>query len=513
MKIKLTWRIWFLIILLLISVLAMINFSGFKKGVLVTSVDLNSTAYESGLRQGQIITKVDSSEILNIEDYSKSLEGKFTDKTNVKTVIQTTDSEIILFSNEAPEITTTNIPKTNLKLGLDLAGGARAIVKAQDKDLTSAETNDIADIISNRLNTYGISDLSVLPISDLNGNNFILIEIAGATPKDLENLISQQGKFEAKIGNETVFVGGEKDISSVCRGDAKCAAVEGCYANGNGYYCNFRFSVYLSEDAAKRHAEITKNIPANLSSGGYLSKKLDLLLDDLLVDSLLISEGLRGNVATQISISGSGTGATKEEAVKSAEEQMHKLQTVLITGSLPLKLEIVKLDTISPTLGKEFVRSILLAGFLSLGVVSILMFVRYRRIKSSAALLLTSFSEIVIILGISAMIGWNLDLPSIAGILATIGTGVDQQIIILDETKQGKSLTMKQKMKRALGIIIGAYLTVVTSLFPLLWAGAGLLKGFVITSFIGVTVGVLITRPAFTDMIKRIEEKEESKVN
>ena len=104
------------------------------------------------------------------------------------------------------------------------------------------------------------------------------------------------------------------------------------------------------------------------------------------------------------------------------------------------------------------------------------------------------------------MIRWNLDLPSIAGILATMGTGIDQQIIVMDEATQGKFLSLKQRMKRAFSIILGAYFTAVVAMLPLLWAGAGLLKGFAVTTIIGITAGVLITRPAFTDMIKKISE-------
>ena len=61
-------------------------------------------------------------------------------------------------------------------------------------------------------------------------------------------------------------------------------------------------------------------------------------------------------------------------------------------------------------------------------------------------------------------------------------------------------------MKRALFILIATYFTAVVSLLPLMVAGAGLLKGFAVTSIIGITVGILITRPAFADMIKKIEE-------
>ena len=184
---------------------------------------------------------------------------------------------------------------------------------------------------------------------------------------------------------------------------------------------------------------------------------------------------------------------------------MNQLQTVLITGSFPYQLEIVKLDTISPLLGKGFGKTILIAGALALLAASLVIFVRYRNIKSAMALIFISFSEVIIILGIAALIEWNIDLPGIAGILATIGTGFDDQIVILDEARQETHLSMKQRMKRAFAIIMGAYFTAVVSLFPLLWAGAGLLKGFAFTTIIGITIGVLITRPAFSEIVKRIE--------
>ena len=117
---------------------------------------------------------------------------------------------------------------------------------------------------------------------------------------------------------------------------------------------------------------------------------------------------------------------------------------------------------------------------------------------------LFSFSEVIIILGIASLIQWNLDLASIAGILATIGTGFDDQIVILDEAKQKTILSLKQRLKRAFAIIMGAYFTALVSLLPLIWAGAGLFKGFAITTIIGISIGVFITRPAFSEVIRRI---------
>ncbi len=501
---KITLRIWVLIIAILLSLLAIKP--GFESGVVVTSIDANSSALKEGLKTGEIIKFINNQEIKNKEDYARIIENLFTDGEEKRIDISTNVNSYVLFTNQSLKISVENLPHSRIQTGLDLRGGARALVQP-DADLTDNQLNDLVEISRNRFNVYGLSDLNIRGVTDLSGNKFLLIEIAGASPTDLEKLIAQQGKFEAKIANQTVFTGGkDKDITDVCRNDATCAGVTSCFAvQGGGFACNFQFTVYLSQESAERHAAITKNLSLD-ETGQYLSEKLYLFIDDSEVDSLLVSSNLKGKVTTQISIQGSGSGATREDALKNSRTDMKRLQTVLLTGSLPYKLNIVRLDTISPNLGDDFIKSILIAGIVAIFLISLIIFARYRKIKASIALLITSFSEIIIILGAAAFIGWNLDLPSIAGILATIGTGVDQQIIILDEAEKNKMLSIKERMKRALFVIVTAYFTSVVSLIPLWWASAGLFKGFALTTIIGITVGVLITRPAFADIIKKMEE-------
>ena len=505
---RLGLRIWILIIALILALLSIAPWKALENGVLIRSIEVNSTEFNQGLRQGQIINTIDGKEVKNLQDFSDIINKKNFSTGIIKTIISTDQGEFILFSNKTPEFTISKIPTSNIKTGLDLSGGSRALVKAQEKDLSSSEINDLISVVSNRLNVYGIVDVQISPVRDLSGNNFMMVEIAGATPADLKNLISQQGKFEAKIGNQTVFVGGQdKDITSVCRGDPTCAVVETCQQSGEGYSCTFRFSIYLSEDAAKRHAEITKTLSVNTTQQGrYLNESLDLYLDDQLVDTLLISEDLKGRITTQVSISGPGSGTTNEEAFNDAEENMHKLQTILITGSLPYKLEIVKLDTISPNLGKEFTRNIILLGLVVFLIISITLFIKYGRIKLTLSVILTMFSEAVLTLGVAAMISWNLDAPSIAGIIAGMGTGVNDQIVIIEESVSNKHINLRERIKRALFIILGAFFTIIAAMLPLFWAGAGMLKGFALTTIIGVTVGILITRPAFAEIIRRMEE-------
>ena len=183
---------------------------------------------------------------------------------------------------------------------------------------------------------------------------------------------------------------------------------------------------------------------------------------------------------------------------------MKKLQTILITGSLPYKLEIVKIDTISPVLGKEFTKNLIILALVVFAFISLMLFIKYRRIKITLAVILTLFSEAVITLGIAALIKWNLDAPSIAGIIAGMGTGVDDQIVILDEASFDSKSSLKEKIKNAFFIILSAFSLVVVSTLPLFWAGAGMLKGFALKTIIGVSVGILITRPAFSDIVKSI---------
>mgnify|MGYP001565820468 FL=1 len=139
-------------------------------------------------------------------------------------------------------------------------------------------------------------------------------------------------------------------------------------------------------------------------------------------------------------------------------------------------------------------------------IVSIVLFVKYRKIKITLAVILTMFSEAFITIGIAALLKWNLDAPSIAGIIAGMGTGVNDQIVIIDESESKGSSSVKEKVKRALFIIMGAFFTIVAAMIPLFWAGAGMLRGFAFTTIIGISVGILITRPAFADIIKRMKE-------
>jgi len=409
-------------------------------------------------------------------------------------------------------LTVFNAPTSNIRKGLDLQGGTRVLLQPEVK-LAPDNMTILIDNMKQRLNVYGLSDIVVKEANDLPpplgaGNQYILVEIAGANEEEVKDLISKQGKFEAKIGKDVIFVGGNNDIPYVCR-TADCAGIDpqiGCRDFSDGSVCRFRFAIALSPSAAQTQADKTAGLALVTKDGEqYLNESLDLYLDDSKVDSLNIGSDLRGQPSTDISISGSDVGATREEAVTNALNSMKRLQTILITGSLPVKLDVVKTDAVSPVLGQEFTRNALIVGLFAILTVCLIVFLRYRILVIAVSMMITMVSEVVLLLGLASGIGWNLDLAAIAGIIIAAGTGVDDQIVITDEVRRGESeaaYNWRQKLKKAFFIIFAAYFTTIVAMTPLLFAGAGLLKGFAFTTIAGVSFGVFITRPAFAKIIE-----------
>ncbi len=474
-------------------------------------IKTNKDTYILTVKEGFSYTTLNETETVEVVDQ------EFDNETNsTVNVTKYVEKPVVIKESLGPQdigLTVYDRPTSNIRKGLDLEGGTRVLLEPEEE--VSDETLDL--IISNikqRINVYGVSDVIVRPAKDFSGKTFISVEIAGVNKDEVRELLAKQGKFEAKVGSTTVFLGGD-EIAYVCR-TADCSGIDpnyGCGEDGNGgYVCRFRFAITLTQEAADKQAAATKDLDVILDGNGqgYLSENLSLYLDDQLVDQLRISEGLKGNAITDISISGSGEGRTEQEAAKDAMDNMKQLQTVLITGSLPVKLDIVKTDAISPILGAAFLKNVIFIGFLAMIAVILVVIIRYRQWRISIPMIVAMGSEVIILLGVASLIGWRLDLAAIAGIIIAVGTGVDDQIVIADETLHKKrskvQLSWQDRLKRAFFIIMASYFTTFVAMLPLWFSGAGLLKGFAFTTIIGVTIGVFITRPAFAAIVEQIIE-------
>jgi len=210
-----------------------------------------------------------------------------------------------------------------------------------------------------------------------------------------------------------------------------------------------------------------------------------------------------GNPITQPSITG------RSSSIEDAVKELNRVTILLKSGKLPVSVSIGSVSTISPALGADFLKYSAIAGaFAGLAIV-IIIFIRYRNIKIASPIILTSFSEVFLILGMASLIGWQIDLVSVAGIVAAVGTGVDYQIIIIDEIlrkEQEAVLSTAAKIKKAFSIIFMAAGTIIFAMFPLIFLGLGSLKGFAITTILGVLIGLVITRPAYAAIVRKMTQ-------
>ncbi|OWT32773.1 preprotein translocase subunit SecD [Methanobrevibacter sp. 87.7] len=377
------------------------------------------------------------------------------------------------------------IASFGIQEGLDLKGGS--IIQLQLEHSVDKSTMDtVTKVLDKRLNLYGISDVKVRQ----SGNQQVIVEMAGATPEEVEKLIGNPGVFEAKIDNQTVITG--SDISNV----------EMYQVTGQSWRVPFK----LTTQGAKKFAAAAKD------KSGH---EVWMYLDGKPVDKnppKLSADLASGEPATEIEVSGSGIDQ------KDANSKANDIYTVLKTGSLPVKVSVIGSDTVSAELGQQFIEGTAIAAVLAILAISVLIFFRYRKPILVIPILITTLSEVVIVLGIASIIHWNIDLAAIAGLMASVGTGVDDQIIILDEVLAHKGNSNKKNrrrtrtqmnVKKAFFIIFASAGTLIAAMLPLSYigfargaSGIGTISGFAFTTILGVLVGVFITRPAFAKFVE-----------
>lgn len=442
---------------------------------------------------------------------------------------------------------------TNIEAGMDIQGGARIIVEPDtDEEITDELMEQIIDTLEQRIDAFGLADMTIREVT-IADDRFVQIELAGAETDDMAELINRTGQFEARIpvnvqgeedltlgdqtytatvdgdqvtvndnqygvGDEFSLSSGDRDIPITVRNASDGSATLSTLAfsgedivavdidsatsgvSQQGQTWQFEFQVRVSQDAARQVYDIVQNFPKGAQN--LQGAELELYLDDELISGLGIANEFQDSLITEPLITGGES--TREEAI----EEMNQLQSVLQSGALPVPVEIVSENRVSATLGQEFLRTAVLAIIFAILAVATVIFIRYKDPKIAIPLTITSFSELVLIFGAAAAIGWNIDLPAIAGIIAAIGTGVDDQIIITDERGKTRLMSIKERFKRAFFIIFTSAASTIGAMIPLNFIGAGAIQGFAITTILGVALGVAITRPAYARFLQYMDEDQ-----
>ncbi len=353
----------------------------------------------------------------------------------------------------------------------------RVGVRTQTRDMTK-------EILSEKLNALGLKDIPVRTV----GDDYILIDFAGIDLATAKDIAQKPGKFEIRIqteGNETKHVLYGDDIESV--------GVPGFH--DEQWHTPFR----LNSDGALALQQAAIETGATDNPDAHW---LYMYLDGNEVYGAPFSYSA-ANKIREIPIYAweCSTGSGEDSKARAEELQIH-----LRAGALPVNVELMGSGHVDAALGTQFKNQAVLAGLLALMAVAFVVYRRYHQKEILLPMVGTSISEVIMILGFAAAVGWQMDLAAIAGVIAAIGTGIDHLVIITDEVlHEGKLPTTKVYMERitkAFSIIFAAAATTTIAMSPLVVMGFGALKGFAITTIVGVMIGVLIARPVYGKVIK-----------
>jgi preprotein translocase subunit SecD len=198
------------------------------------------------------------------------------------------------------------------------------------------------------------------------------------------------------------------------------------------------------------------------------------------------------------------------------QQEANDLALVLRAGALPASIKYLEERTVGPSLGADSIRHGVQASTVSLMVVLVFMVVYYRLsgVNAVVALLL----NLVILLAALAYFGAVLTLPGIAGVILTIGMGVDSNVLIFErireELRAGKPAASAVDLgfKRAFLTIIDTHVTTVVSAIFLFVFGTGPVRGFAVTLTIGLVANlftaVYVSRVIFDWHLGKMQRQE-----
>ena len=246
-------------------------------------------------------------------------------------------------------------------------------------------------------------------------------------------------------------------------------------------------SFSLNREGARKFGEVTSQ---------NIGRSLAILLDGRVETAPTIE----GRITDEGQISGSFT-----------QQEVADLGLVLRSGALPASLTYLEERTIGPTLGADSVRAGVIASVSGLVVVAIFMLVYYR--LSGINAIVAVGMNLLILMGFMAYLGAVLTLPGIAGLILTIGIGVDSNVLIFERIKEelraekGVKAAVSAGFDRVFLTILDTHIASLISAAFLFQFGSGPIRGFATTLAIGLVSNIFtslfVSRTLFEVVLSR----------
>jgi preprotein translocase subunit SecD len=350
------------------------------------------------------------------------------------------------------------------------------------------------ETIRNRIDQFGVSE----PVIVQQGQNQILVQLPGVKdPERALELIGKTAQLEFKLVDEDnnaragsgVAPEGDELLlekrrnrdtgivtttpillkkQALLTGDLLTSAKVGV---GSGLGTEIRVDIEFNSEGARLFDKIT---------GENVGKRIAIVLDNTVYSAPVVKDRISGGKAQ---ISG---GFTMDEA--------SDLAIVLRAGALPAPVKIVQNITIGPTLGQDSIRKGVQAALL--GTILVIIFMVYYYKYSGVIADIALFINLIYLLGAFVAMKATMTLPGIAGIILTMGIGVDTNVIIFErireELRLGKTVraAIDGGYSKAWLTIFDAHITTLITTFVLFIFGTGPIKGFAVTLSVGIIINL-----------------------
>jgi preprotein translocase subunit SecD len=403
---------------------------------------------------------------------------------------------------------------------LTLRPGAIATIQEQT-------VNQSLETIAQRINALGLTE----PTIQLHGSkdNEILVQLPGVgDPSEAKRVIQAGGQLELRLVEDPVTYSSVADYmaqhtvlpagSELLPGRAENRTPSGVAQVGEVWYVVARAPVVTGRDL--RSAVENRNtrnpgtwqVDFTLSPEGArrfgpftqqnIGRQMAIVLDHHVNSAPVIN----GRIDDFGLIEGSFS-----------QQSAHELALVLRAGALPASIKYLEERTVGPSLGADSIRHGVQASILSLVVVMLFMLFYYRLSGGNAVLAL--ILNLVILLAVMGLFGAVLTLPGIAGVILTIGMGVDSNVLVFErireEIRNGKSAaaSVDSGFDNAFRTIIDTHVTTVVSAAFLGVFGTGPIRGFAITLVVGLVANiftaVFVSRTIFLYHLAKMERQVE----
>ncbi len=345
---------------------------------------------------------------------------------------------------------------SDIKLGLDLAGGVSITYQAKEEKPSAENMKDTIYKLQQRVENYS-TEAEVYQ----EGDNRINVDIPGVS--DANAILEELGKPGSLTFTD--------EAGKVILNGNQVATAKPVITENNGIK-QYMVDLTFTDEGKKVFGDVTT---ANVG------KRIAIIYDGKVYSNPVVQEPITQG---QCQISG-----------MSSYEEAETLASTIRIGSLSLELEELRSNVVGAKLGQEAITTSLKAGVIGFAIVAVFMILVYLLPGFASVVALSIYVGVILILLKAFEV--TLTLPGVAGIILSIGMAVDANVIIFTRIKEeiGYGKTVKSAIEagfhKALSAIIDGNVTTLIAAGVLFWRGSGTVKGFAATLAIGIVLSMI----------------------